>query len=433
MKPRRRTVICHVTMVLAFFVMTLGIGRVAGQEVSAMTFEDNWKFTDKENSSLMSVPSSLATLTVVDDLTGPKVLSVIADNGFGSRSIRIQFSERLDNASARNRESYQVTRCGSSDFVTITNVLYNSTLGALLRLDASDTNWVQYDDYVVTINNVTDLGGNGIAPSTRVPVSWMYATNLIASSQSWDFHDSAIFDPGVYDEPWFAEDYVPGPWWGQGSGGFFGGPAVQYPCPFIAAPQVAMSYQPEPTLFRTSFQWPVHWPATGNLSLRFGVDDALVVYVNGIESYRYNAAGAAGSLVTSQSRALSTIPNLLCPTNIVLTATNLHSGQNSIAIAVIQSESNPQHSYFVFDMSGSVLLGPELSGEPLPVLHGSVVGSDGILFSWTGSGYALETSESLDLGSLSYPTGPWTEVPQMTNPYVWNLTNGPQRYFRLKR
>jgi len=24
-------------------------------------------------------------------------------------------------------------------------------------------------------------------------------------------------------------------------------------------------------------------------------------------------------------------------------------------------------------------------------------------------------------------------VPQMSNPYLWNLTNGPARFFRLKK
>lgn len=384
--------------------------------------------------SLHAVTSGVVVLKVISDKKGPSVSVAIADNGFGPRAINIQFSEVLSSSSVRGVTNYVVTRFGTGEVIAVTNVLYSSALGALLQLDSGTTNWVPFADYMVTINNVADQQGNVIAPNTSVTVAWRVSTNLVMPSQVWAFHDSAVFDPGIYDESWFASDYLPSPWWGQGQGGFYGGPTVQFPCPQIASPQFAISWQPEPTLFRTAFRWPEDWPAFGTLRMRHGVDDGLVLYLNGSEVYRYNAEGVAGSPVMSTSYARSAAsPSALCITNVAVNVSGLHPGTNWLAVAVVQSSAGSQDSYFVFDMTGTVLLGPALSPEPLPVLQATLLSADSVQLSWSGSGFALESSTNLDAGSSSYPVGPWTEVPQMSNPYLWPLTNGQQHYFRLKK
>ena len=62
----------------------------------------------------------------------------------------------------------------------------------------------------------------------------------------------------------------------------------------------------------------------------------------------------------------------------------------------------------------------------------TVIDTKTVRFSWTGGGYALESSTNLNLGPASYPLGPWQEVANMSNPYTYILT-GPQRFFRLKK
>lgn len=385
------------------------------------------------SNSLTVLTSSVATLSVFQDLAGPKVLEAIADNGFGVRGVNVRFSEAVNSTTARNTSNYLVTQLNSGNTINVTNILYSVALGALLQLDESDPDWIPYGDYILTINNVADSKANLIAPNTRVSIGWIYVTNLISGATTWDFHDIAVFDPGIYEERWYDPNYILGLWWGQGQGGFQGGPSSQFPCSYVAPPQVAMSFQPEPTIFRTSFEWPAHWSTNGTLRLRYGADDGLVLYLNGLEVHRYNVAGLAGTPVTANSRAVTANQQTVCVTNISLSVTNLVPGKNWIAAAVVQSANDQPNSYFVFDMSGAKSLGPDIPSEPQPDLQMIAAGSDRITLSWFGHGYALETSTNLDFGPLSYPAGPWIEVPQMSNPYSWSVTNGPQRFFRIRK
>ena len=383
--------------------------------------------------TLTVITSSVATLTVLSDLRGPEVVAAIADTGFGPRSINIKFSENLTTASARNTNNYTVTRLGTGSTVNFTNVLYSSALGALLQLDANDPDWISYADYVVTINNVTDSKGNVIAPNTTVPVSWAYTTNLVRAARSWDFHASAIFEPEVFEQPWFTGDYTPGAWWGQGSSPFYGGLISGPPCPALGAPQTITGWQPEPILYRTAFSYPADWPTSATLRLRTAFDDGLVLYLNGMEIYRNNVSGAAGSPVDGSTRSLTAVNPAPCLTNINIAVTNLSPGSNCLAAAVVQPTTTDADSYFVLEVDATALFTPALPPEPLPVLQATSPDTNSLRLAWTGGGYALESSTTLDLGPASYPFGPWMPVPQMSNPYLWNLTNSPARFFRLKK
>ena len=364
--------------------------------------------------TLTVVTSSVATLLVLADLNGPTVLSAIADNGFGPRSINIKFSEVLTTASVRNTNNYTVTRLGNTSTVAFTNVLYSAALGALLQLDANDPDWIPYADYVVTINNVTDSKGNVIAPNSTVPVSWAYTTNLVRAARSWDFHASAIFEPEVFEQPWFTGDYTPGAWWGQGSSPFYGGLISGPPCPALGAPQTITGWQPEPILYRTAFSYPADWPTSATLRLRTAFDDGLVP-------------------VDGSTRSLTAVNPAPCLTNINIADTNLSPGSNCLAAAVVQPTTTDADSYFVLEVDATVLLAPVLPPEPLPVLQTMSPDTNSLRLAWTGGGYALESSTTLDLGPASFPFGPWMPVPQMSNPYLWNLTNSPARFFRLKK
>ena len=87
----------------------------------------------------------------------------------------------------------------------------------------------------------------------------------------------------------------------------------------------------------------------------------------------------------------------------------------------------------MLEVDATVLLAPVLPPEPLPVLQTMSPDTNSLRLAWTGGGYALESSTTLDLGPASFPFGPWMPVPQMSNPYLWNLTNSPARFFRLKK
>ena len=188
-------------------------------------------------------------------------------------------------------------------------------------------------------------------------------------------------------------------------------------------------------LYRTSFQYPPHWPSNATLRLKASFDDALVLFLNGIEVYRNNVPGPAGSPITGTTRAASAPNPPPCLSAVTLAVTNLQPGSNCLAAAVVQygSGSGDADSNFALSMDATIVRVPALPPESLPVLQALSPDTNCLRLSWTGGGYALESSTNLDLGPVSYPFGPWTQVPQMSNPYLWNLTNGPARFFRLKK
>ena len=385
--------------------------------------------------SISAITSTVATLTVLADLTGPRLVTAIAANSaggttFATNTINVLFSEPLSLVLAQNSNNYAVTVLGTTNRIPVLRVVYSAALGALLNLDGSDPDWVVGGSYMVTINGVKDTRGNVIAPDSSIAVSWGQSSNLIASDAVWDFHNSAVFEPEVFDQDWFACDFSPGPWWGQGQGLFYGGAIVAEPCPPLGTLQTPTGYQPEPALYRTTFQWPSHWPSAGTLKIAAAYDDALVLYLDGTEIYRNNA-GATGSIVGPTSKALSALS--VCVTNLAIAATNLQPGVHCLAAAVLQADAPPEFdSVFALRMDGLAYLAPPLAEQPSPVLTTAQIDANSLRISWAGNGYALESTTNLSLGSASYPSGPWQEVTNMSNPYTNHLDEA-QRFFRLKK
>jgi hypothetical protein len=385
--------------------------------------------------SISAVTSSVATLTVIADLNGPRLIAAIGANStgggtFASNTINVFFSETLSSISAQNTNSYTVTQLGITNRVPVLRAIYSQTLGVLLTVDATDPAWIPRSDYILTVSGVKDTQGNVIAPNSQIAVAWLKtsSTNVSLVENIWSFHTAAIFDPGVYDQPWQTTNYTEGSWWAQGQGLFFGGAALG-PC--SGAFRTPMGYQPEPSLFRTTFLWPTDWRTS--LQLRFATiyNDGLVLYLNGMEIWRANIPAGP---VTAQMLATS-IPTTTC-TNLIITVTNLFPGTNWLAAAVAQTSSGLQGDsvFGLQEISAIVMdpIAPPLPETPPPTLNANSTGGTSIRLWWTGGAYALESATNLSLGSASYPLGPWQEVTNMSNPYT-NSQNEPQRFFRLKK
>lgn len=386
------------------------------------------------------VTSEVARVTVLQDLTGPQLLRAVADYGFGSNRIIVWFSEPLFNSgsvalpySPRNTTNYTVTRLSNGRSIEVTNALYSPAIGTMLVLDSSTPDWVSYDDYVLTVNGIADVRTNVIAPGSTVAVSWQITTNVLPTLGEWDFHPSALFDPGIYDEPWFEPSFSPGVWWGRGFGPFYGGAVPASICGSGNVPQTSVGWQPEPVLFRTSFLYPTDWPTEAVLRLRYSLDDALVLYLNGAQIFRTNVAGALGDPVRASTRSLTAVTGTLCGTNNV-SVTNLRPGLNWLAAAVPQSVvAGDSDMIFALGVEATALLSPTLPEQSPPSLEIDETGPGTFRLSWTGGGYALESSTNLVDGGSSYPFGPWLEVPRMSNPYTWSPTNETPAFFRLKK
>jgi len=123
------------------------------------------------------VTSSEAVLTVVPDTFGPLLVSAtIIDTN--SRSIAVNFDERVNGQSVTNVSNYTVTLLGTTNQVLITNA---SPLINGVRL-ALATSLSSSNDYILTVNN----SRNGTLTTNIVP------PNSWSASPSWP---SAIFSP----------------------------------------------------------------------------------------------------------------------------------------------------------------------------------------------------------------------------------------------
>jgi hypothetical protein len=391
--------------------------------------------------SISAVTSSVATITVLADTTGPKLLWAVANNVIGSspfptNTINVFFNEAVSNdvagAGVRNTNNYTLAQLGTTNTVPILSILYSTALGALLYVDTADEDWIPGGEYVLTVNHVRDIRGNVIAPDSQVPVSWPRLAKLLDSFDPWHFHNSWFFDPDTLRTNWYACDFVEGPWWAEGRGPFCGGVFGTPPNPCLAICQTETGFQPAPTLFRTWFDWPENLSTAGvTLHPRFAVDDGAVFYLNGVEIYRRNMPEGPVTDTTRAATIIATPP--ACVTNLSLAVSNLVAGSNCLAVAVVQGNS-PSDADLVFHLELDVryLLTPVLPQPPEPILLMTPFDASLASLSWTGGGYALESATNLNFGSDSYPIGPWQQVSNMSNPYPIRLDE-IQRFFRLKK
>lgn len=387
--------------------------------------------------------SATALLTVFNDLSGPVMLRAEvqeASNGSTNRII-IYWNERLVPSSAIATSNYRITHLNNTNSPLAFTASYQSSPSlTLLNISPSAyTNWFVngLSNYLITVNNIRDSSpsNNVVAPNSQIGVSWLRHVpglpELLPADALWDFHSSAVFEPTVYDEPWFATNYVGSYWWAQGRGLFRSGLAPQVAC--LGEFQTETDFQPDPTLLRTTFQWPAGIPTSVRLRLAHQLEDGAVFYLNGVQILRSNVLGDGP--VTRLTRSVSEITTAACATN-VLSITNLLPGTNWLAVAVVNSTgAYPYDADLVFGMrllSATYYLPAPLPDAPAPVLQITPVGTNAHRLSWTGPGYALESVTNLTTNVISAPFGPWTEVRNMSNPYT-NANSGPQRFFRLKK
>jgi hypothetical protein len=391
---------------------------------------------------LGAVTSRVATVTVLADTEGPLVIDARGDtNTFASRgaaqTIAISFTEGLNQQISTNPANFAVyAGTNFNTRITVTNVLYNFSTLPRIYLFMTGPGWFIGSNYFVVLNGVADTKGNLIAPNTRVPVSWEIVTNLTQMGDNWDFHDSWAFDPEIFNSnpPWYATNYQisTSGWWGTGRGILWYDPSsVGFTCAGDTLGRL-ISFQNQPTLFRRTFNIPPGFGTNGVLRLRYTADDGMLLYLNGREVHAYNMA--SNITVNATTKATSAREST-CITNVSLSLTNLRTGVNYLAAAVVQS--NPEtesDTSFGLEMDGVFLRSspvpadPPASGLKLTIARQSDPNCPGgqLTLSWpnTYSGYSLQYR--VDLG----PDYPWITVSNQANPYVTPLCDGP-RFFRL--
>jgi len=379
-----------------------------------------------------AVTSSVAVLTVLADIVGPTVLGAIENNGWGSNRINVIYSEVMNPSTVRASGNYSLDRVGSNRSVLVTNFLYSGPLGALLFVDPSDPDWLPDADYVLTINDVTDVRGNAIRPNTQIPVRRAWRTNIVDSAAIWSWHARYSVDQGIYQQPWSTPGYVEdSQFWFSGVGPFCGGALGEPPCG--ADCESTIDYQLSPTLFRTTFLWPENLGTNGQLIVSGAADDGLILYLNGTRIWRTNFTGITDPL-TVVNYAASELPSALCFSDLVIPVTGLLPGTNCLAAAVLQPRTSTtfESAFSLTAVAQAYVAKPLVVDNTPPTLRVESLPNNAARISWEGNGFALEYVTNLTDNAASYPAGPWIQAPGMSNPYT-NRPPSPSRIFRLKK
>jgi hypothetical protein len=399
-------------------------------KISSVTAHQAGRYFVTASNSISFLTSQAAFLDVVVDRSGPRLLSAVTVTTLGvTNTIDLTFSEPLlQRPQTKDLANFSLTRLATGAAVSMTNVAI-AVATVRLRVDVADPDWILNEPYYLTVNHVRDWHTNVIAPDSRIGLGWRETRLMQSSDALWDYHAAARFDPQVYDEPWTQADYQAGPWWAQGRGGFGGvlggGPAC------LGELLTAVGFQPEPILFRSAFVWPSELPAQAQMRFSTRAIDGLVLYLNGTEAYRFNVGPGP---VRAGTRALANAS--MCFTNTQVEVTNLVAGQNWLAAAVVASAVSvvDEDMAFELEMHATTFRVAPLPANPPPRIEVTADGG-GVRLFWEGAGYALETAVLLGSNAGSQPVGPWQEVPDMTNPYFYSVTNltDQTRFFRLKR
>ena len=153
-----------------------------------------------------------------------------------------------------------------------------------------------------------------------------------------------------------------------------------------------------------------------SLRMRLLRDDAGVVYLNGNEVYRSPNLPAFPTAINYLTRATTTGENSIDMAT--LSATNLISGTNLIAVEIHQESTTSSDVSFDFELSGNLPAGR-------PRLNLAQFGDDLVLY-WSNPSYVLEASEALGAGAN------WTAVAGASSP-VTVASAGTRRFYRLRQ
>lgn len=250
---------------------------------------------------------------------------------------------------------------------------------------------------VTGIPQVFALGTNAIAsPTTLIPfgASWQYLDNGVDQGTNWL---AAGFDDGAWSS-------------GAGKFGYNGSGNSGLTTILSYGPDSANKYRTY--YFRKSFVVG-SVAAFTSLFVETLRDDGVAVYLNGQDFYRNNLP--AGALPYSQL-ATNAEDNGTIIQSGTRPLAGLINGTNLLAVEVHQSSAG----------SSDLLLDLQLTANPAPgpALLKQTQLQDQLVLYWDDPSYLLE-----EAGEIS---GPWTPMPDATNPQCLGYIGG-QRFYRLKR
>jgi hypothetical protein len=404
---------------------------------------------------ISSTNSTNATLWVVPDTFGPKMILALATNIIFTNAttqlvsnygrVLVTFDEQIQEAAgtfaaATNLTNYALSVLNRTNIVGLTRARWG---GLQVELTTTTNEYlgtpifVFTNTYVLRVNNLRDPRTNYIAPNAQIPLSYITSTNLI----DFEFHPWRSVGPAymldtalcsqLWSSNWVSMTYNDTPnqinpesIWYQYAG------VAYYDLDGITA---CRGGTPEPSLtfgeginvyfFRTGFNAP---PNTGTATLSFAhvIDDGAVFFLNGVQIGTFampaNVPTGAGSCSLAAS---SSTGNAFCRTN-AFQVTNLRSGTNILCVQLHQASANETDIAFGTEMDAVFVNSPTLPAPSVPRIFFTRNGNN-LTLSWSGNGFRLETKTNIvDIWGA--------EAQPMSNPYTYTSTDAGPRYFRLQ-
>ena len=359
------------------------------------------------SNSLNSVTSSVATLTVQQDLTPPVVISAIGD--LDLTRIRLMFSEPLDPATVSESSFVLFLTGGEADgsYITFFATLTNGT-NVTLTTDprAPGTN------YSVQILDVRDAssGHNAMNPNpTVVPIRPTVQLIGFDTDNEWkyDINNGDRTGSGWETVAFDDSNWPSGPA-GVGHDVAGNGVPIRTDIPYMTNGVV--------TYFRKHF----NLPGSTNgvvLALRDVVEDGAVYYLNGQEVFRNRMPTGAVTFATLAAGAPDPTP-IAGPFSLPIA--NLVSGDNVLAVEVHQSAANSSDVELAVELTATLLsysaLAPRLSF--VRNANGSIT------LTWNAPGFCLQETTVLAGGSTVWSPGTVTSGVPFT-------PVGPAKFYRL--
>jgi hypothetical protein len=407
----------------------------AAWNFTGATAANNGNYFVTVSNVLGMVTSTVARVVVLADTVGPRVFDATVDTNTyarfgGVQTIAIGFTESLFNLLSTNPANFSVYfGTNYATKVTFTNVTVTFGLRPTIHLWMSGPNWKTGSNYWVLINNVVDTKTNYIASNTKVGVGWPILSNLTSMADNWFFHANYVFDTDIYttSPAWYATNYTGytnTDNWGLGHGILYFDPDSTGLLCAGDSYGTLISFQPNPTLFRRSFNVPQGLNLNGQLKLRYIVDDGMVLYLNGKDVHEYNANPGPVGANTGARGAV----NALCITNVSLSVSNLFPGVNYMAAAVVQAIGDSADTVFGLEMDYvSTQISPTPANPPTNQCQ--------LVMTRTGPDVRLNWNTNFNGMFLQYKTNmdvsfPWITLSAQSNGLVVPCS-GQTRLWRL--
>ena len=338
--------------------------------------------------------SSAATLTVIEDTTGPTLLSASTDPY--ATNIVVVFNEPIDPGTGQDTFNYQV----DAGAATITQAAVSGS-NVTLTVSAPLAGCVSH---TVQVSGVLDIYNNMVTPSPST-VSFLTPLLLIPldAVHVWRYRDNGENLGSSWRDTGFDDSA-----WSQGPG------VLAFESTALAAPIRTTLTDPRtlPTAgsaayFRSHFNLATDPSTLTSLRIRYLTDDGMVVFINGTEVHRI-AVPAAESFDTFATRTVGDATVFEGPFEIPSSA--LVFGDNVIAASVHQVNAGSSDLVFGLEMTAvaSACTGPlprlsiSQSGNTVTITStdpgGTIYRAAGVDGSWTPVGPAPQT--------LTIGTGP---------------------------